>query len=257
MKIFELDNNFINYSSTEFYSQFGDGLFHNAKNPNLEGFVEFRFRRKPLDTSNAFHNTVNRISKQKFGIPIRSCLFALPSKLGAENIKRSSTIYNVYPVSTDYKVFISKKTVDMTVDYDATSDTLSDVSRLGVEKDLYAAFKNDDYYTAAEKQRFMIYISSQIDFIMTEIDINVSSNDLEQLFNQTFEKIKPLVIKKGFESYLQVIEDSLVKSRVYFENEVLNYVESVEIVTSIDEIRDLKFVEVMVYDPKGFIFKKA
>lgn len=240
MKIFELDNNFINYSSSEFYSQFGDGLFHNAKNTNLEGFVEFRFRGKPLDTSNAFHNTVNRISKQKFGIPIRSCLFTLPSKLGADNVNRSNTTYNVYPVSPDYKVFVSKKTVDMTVDFDATSDTLADVARLGVEKDLYKMFKNDDRYTSTEKQHFMTYISSQIDFIMPEIDMTVTSNDFSQLFKQTFEKIRPLIIRKGFEAYLQVIEDSLMKSKVYFENEALDYVESVEVATSISDIRELK-----------------
>lgn len=257
MKIFELENHFDNYTTTDFYRQFGNAIFHNAKSSSLEGFIKFKWRDKPQDTSNAFHNEVNKLSKEKFGLPVRNLLFALPSKIGADNINHSGTTYNVYPVSSDFSIFISESTVDMTVDYDATSDDIANYTRLKVEQDLYRAFKEDEYHTAVEKQQFMVYISSKIDALINSNDINNKSGTLDSLITKTFNDIKDVVINKGFEKYIDIIEDSMLRSKVYYQNKALSYVKSIKKVNSRTEIDYYKFVELMVYDPEGFIFKKV
>ena len=258
MKIFEIDEKFMDYTETDFYKKFGDSIFHNSRNSEGEGFVPFTPRRIPKDTAAAFHQEVNQLSKQQFGIPVRSLLFALPSELGAKNISRSGTVYSVYPVSNDYRIFYAENVVDMTVDLDATGYDIFRQTQVYVEKLLYEFFQNSDAIDSALRQKYINDISKKLDDIVATHEDNKNISWLKEFYDLCFADMKKFLVKLHLgEDVQDVIEKAFAHSRTHFQNRAYSYVSSLKEVTSREELSEVsKFVEIMVYDPKGFIFRK-
>lgn len=95
-----------------FKKQFDLPLYHGSSELHPD-FHEFHHRTKPRDTFRPIHNTIAKKSIEKFGIDVRGLLFASLDEQEAENY---GEVFEIVPLGTDYRVFVSKYVSDMTVE---------------------------------------------------------------------------------------------------------------------------------------------
>lgn len=251
------ENNTTRHTDTYFYKTYGeDVLFHSSKNRGQEGFVPFKFRASPRDSFMPFHNEANMLAKQKFGLPVRSLMFAMNSKQGAANYNLYGKPYAVYPVSSKFRMFYSKNTTDMTEDLYATSTAILD--KLNHEVGVAITDIYDDRGEPAD-EAIVKMTRKSVEKVMRNVfnsdDRRNTSNGLELFFDKVLVDMLSYMKGRRFnDAERERVSDVIKKFRTKYQNTAFNYVNSIVEVKSLLDIVRADDHEIMVYDPEGFFF---
>lgn len=250
MKIYEVDAKFINPSDTAFSKMMGGELYHNSL-PGKKRYMPFKFRNNPRDTLTPFHNEVNMLSKQHLGMPVRSLLFALKSLSDLEAIRTFGTIYKTFPVSDNFRIFYAPNIRDMTIDLSAEPSWAANETYIEVENVLYKNLINQD---DVDRKMLSKGVYQKIQWVFEYNDDDPSMN-IDEYFNNCFAEVKKFLNRKGIEyDIINEVEDAFIRTRVKLQNKAYQYVMSIEEVSPDDDMSSIGGdIELMVYDPRGFI----
>lgn len=217
-----------------FLKKFHIPLYHGSSDLGA-GIHDFRHRVKPRDTFRPVHNTIAKKSIEKFGIDVRSLLFASLDEAEAEEY---GIAYEFVPLGTDYRVFVSKYTTDMTVELK--------VQRHGVTRDLlYLMTKSSpdtewDFKDLAKIEKTLpTDIQQNFEGGVKEFFEYFVGHVLDIL--DTYDK--PYSRNKVIETFRKYEDDMMKKIDKYL-NEIVE-------ITSFDQLSTQR-TEVMVYAPSGF-----
>lgn len=230
-------------------------LLHGTSNsPEDIQFIKFRFRDKPRDTYQPFHDSVNELSNDVFGVPIRSLLFT--SKEFTDTQYYGEALV-VVPKESNYKLFHNSEVSDMTNNYNVDNSEVFDVlSELAIDQ---LVDVSDEVFQHEENvERFgrvaptvlewcrpspQEFHDKTIEHIKERMlmDINAGADS-----EDTQREIEEINNDSWMKAMSGKYKDSINRS---LEHMVEDYVEGVDEVIDVD---DIVRGEVMVYAPDGF-----
>lgn len=229
------------------------GMRHELDEPTI---IPFRFRKKPVDTPEIIHNSINKVSEETFGVPIRNLKFLYPSSIQTRAYGKP---YMVIPKG-HFKLYTNPTVYDMTVDYD-----LDDI-------------RSDMYYDAFEilfdrikesVQEFLLELydeedESELQMIVLTIDklepigrnytndiVRYSSNNPATSFREYIRTSAYKLLDDDVADYIDSILDQMINSvlNMWFKRFATEYVNGViEVKSDSDANRPSEF---MLYAPDG------
>lgn len=198
----------------------------------------FRFREKPQTSVVEIHDAINRISQEKFGLPIRNLLFCFP---------QPSTMYGypykIVPIG-NFRMFYHPGIHDMTVD-------------LGFDEHSTFTYDNGEYIKK---------LSTMIPSPYTE-ELGQKIFDEEMLFDFDEEHLREMIDELGdeyedgenFNDFSKTIYDNKEKLFKLQQSAIVDVMEhyASEYVSGLVEISPYNYdeidnEEIMVYAPNGF-----
>lgn len=218
-------------------------VYHSTPNKFTEVTkVDFRFRTKPTDTIREFHDMVNNISTEKFGLPIRNLLFTYPHISNSYGYP-----YLIVPIGENFKLYHHPGIDDMTEDLsDENMDIIVelDFQRLN-DKFRIKDTRYDEIHAIFFEKLSENYDDYRIinDHMIPEILTDMAD---DEYFDEE--------IMSSYKNYMEGKKDEIVKftnqliSEGFFEI-AKDYVNGVEL---IDDDSDVGGDEIMVYAPDGF-----
>lgn len=243
MKVSQLLNENISMdeiNSQKFMEDFeGLSLYHaTTKSFNEIHELNFRFRKKPQTTITELHDAINKISLERFGLPIRNLLFCHPEVSTMFGIP-----YQIVPIG-EFRMFYCPGVNDMTVDfgyenyyvftYDNTEyvEKMMDMLPSAYTKELAEKIFDGEMVFVLDKSYLEDYVSDLRDDYGSEKDFDAFADmvysNIEEIFQLQYYAINDImhIYADGYVSNVEGIDTS-------------NY-------------GDITNEEIMVYAPNGF-----
>lgn len=210
-----------------------------------EGHVPFRFRQAPKDTFHAIHNQINRMTEERFGLPIRNLTF------GSNSQKEAITygpIKTLVPKGDDYRIFYNSAYYDMTIQMQLE---ISDV-----EADIQNAFR-----LAARETMSGDNYDDIIDMIEGSIIIESLRKHFREPSHETIEVGLYVImdeVVRGLQRNIALPQGFIDQLRVAVDNDIRHINRSIEeyvegIVELDGRVDNNQPIEFMIYAPQGFI----
>lgn len=173
--------------------------------------LKLRKRKFPSESIFCVHNYINELSKEKFGVDVRSdSLFTYPCNV-KEKFTYTPKTRIVIPKG-DYKLFLNYSVSDLTTEYGLfASDFTSDLEvkiRKGISNFLHDYISDtDDTINPANIQKYINIINTKVFefFESLEFEENISNFD-------TFKKVKDYIlrlIKDEIKEYIENFGDEI------------------------------------------------
>lgn len=235
-------------------------LYHGMKSELDEPtLIPFRYRNKSVDTPVEFHEAINEVSTEKFGVPIRNLKFLYGS---ARNVDAYGSPHIIIPKG-DFQLFTNPDTYDMTVEYNL------DVRHSRIYRNLFTSIVSN------LKESITHYLlDNQDDEDDEEPEVTID-DALEFKLDKLLERFKPNIskyyngdIRTMFTNYIidnidDIVDDSMFKfiesniGRIVngtvalgIKNFAISYVDGIIEVQSDSDISSSDS-EFMLYAPEG------
>lgn len=237
-----------------FFRKYGFSLIHGSSIKFEEStFINFRFRKKPTDTPIVIHDKINKLSVDKFGIPVRSLLFSYHEETAVTSGNTWGYSYFVIPKGNNYRMFASPSVMDLTSDYEliysyGVNPTESDLLKLDdmLTDSLPDQSVFNDFTAEISEYGLRNDLSNLRDIdIIDELYDDALNDAIESPYidEEKIEEFK-LLYSENRDKVHNIVEDFLES---LMDVMITEYVEGVEEIDTI--IRD---AEIMVYAPDGF-----
>lgn len=223
--------------------------------------VEFKFRTQPLDTYRLFHDKVNELSIQSFGIPIRNLLFTYPDM---QQTASYGSPHRIIPIGDSYELYYASDIVDMTGDYSAGSnmdERILDnaVDMLHTMDTINDSIESQVLIDSAEKA--VNALSIETNDLVKGFHQHMKSYTLKYLddYDKESDEYKEAIAEYNDGQWLKQITEAFAQNiELALESDANEYLEKVEVVEVDDELDehdifyDGQGVEIMVHAPDGF-----
>lgn len=219
-----------------FKQNFSRPLFHGS-NAIAEGDYQFKMREKSRDTFGPAHRELSKLSKEKFGIDIRSLLF---TSFDRSEAKHYGDVKEIIPFGNDYRLFAETDTIDLTWELG--------LGRRKVALQLSTII--DDMGVATDdveelRQNILFYYN----------DPDKYQGALDEFFNDFTKEVI-----ECFKAYGNEFDEILIKRQIGdYRSELLSkvhgYIDDVREIFKQDDLPNLDS-EIMLYAPSGFRLKE-
>lgn len=235
--------------SQPYFKKFKDLKLCRGIEADLETqYMPFKFREKPLDTDISIHHRINDVSVEKFNIPIRNLLFAVPSRTVASSY---GNVYIIVP-NGEFTLYSNPKVSDMTEHYGlrrATTKYAQEAKEDAMHKLLY--IDNGDIRNMATRILDTVFGTNILNGDLKEFIAEKTKLYLEKVYFKEQEwdekfSIEALSVMDGL---AQIMID-VVEKRVT--DVVDGYLDGVIEIKSPSDIKGGVTPEIMVYCPEGF-----
>lgn len=224
--------------------------------------LEFKFRTQPLDTYRPFHDKVNELSIQSFGIPIRNLLFTYPDMQQSSSY---GTPHRIVPIGNNYELYYASDIVDMTADYVAGNNMDENILEHSIDMLYTMDTINDSINSSAlnnSTEKAVNALSIETDDLvkgfhqhMKTYTLKFLNDDYDKESDEYKEAIAEYNSGQWLEKLVHTFKDNIEMALETNANEYIEKVEVVEVDDELDEhdiFYDGQGVEIMVHAPDGF-----
>lgn len=248
-KMLNEDISYDEIKSQPYFNQFKNlRLYHGSRNKiNEPTLIPFRFREKSVDTPTELHDTINSISEEKLGVPVRNLKFVYTREIqvlpyGKPHILVPKGEFKLYAVTGLY---------DLTTTYDldmADSNFFNNIFEVVCDK---LKHELESFSFQVSNDEVMKILDNLISAYMDAISQFHQSNIKESFYEYILFHIGSLIDKSNLGELEETVKTIIHKIvNQHYINFAHEYIDSVgEIKTDSDYEGDN--AELMLYAPNG------
>ena len=224
--------------------------------------LEFRFRKRSVDTLDFIHNQTNDLSIEKFGLPIRNLLFCYPN---IDNASSYGPVHLIVPIGNNYKMYANHMINDFTEDLSMGNRFYHKAATSVVAKIINMEF-------LWELSNENVTLTDTLEKILGGANFGRDNNVVEKLESILNNSIDDVIDYKVFRNEITqeqadecfiILKDNHIISSIidkfkelydnFLDNTLNNYINGVTELSVTDDIDDSSnSPEIMLYAPDGF-----